>query len=300
MGKFADLLPDIKGLTEEDRGVLTALAGKYPDLDGAVLRQAEFDRGFNQWKREKTDIEKARDEYDAKLKEWEAWKGAHWDDATNATREEAALRGQIAGLENRIHEFEQGLGVDGMTFEELEPRLKEKGYLTSEAMNGYAKVEDLNKKINDQGNSFEYIYRKTTPLLLRFSKDFGEDQAGSMFDNFVEHLTKDPQLVADVGKAYENFTAPNRLDLERKKFEDEKKAWEDQKLKAQEAGLQQPPTDTGEARPMGHLEAKRIAAAKGEEKKEEIKAPLGRNILASLGAEMYRKGEFSKKPAVTE
>lgn len=279
MGQFADLLADISGMADEDKHALSQIAGKYPDLDKAVLRQSEFSRKMNQL----SGVQRERDEFNEKLNQWEAWKAANWDDGAEATKQELEARREVTALREKVAHLEATGGTgDEMTFDQIETQLKAGGYQKSADV-----LAEVDKRNNTMGLAFQTVFTRVTPLVHRFYREFNEDMP---LEDFTKFVMDNPERLKDVNQSYSEWTAPRKLEAERKALETQRAELEEARRKLQETPMAQSPTETGGPRPMGILEQRKMAKAAGQDIDiDKVNAPLGNGTLTALAAAELRK-----------
>jgi len=312
MAEFADVLKEISALDDSDRATLEALAAKYPALDESVLRQREFSRKLSLQEKAKAKWDEDRKELEDKVAEWDEWLATEWDPDHKMTKAELAQFQDLQQAKARLAEFEAGAipdttsegtrpGAEGtMEFTEVLAGLEREGYVKKADLAGYAtsdSVGAVDKKIERNAFNFEYFYKNTLTLPLRFAREFGE--LGEDFDTegFMDFATSDPtgERLKDLkGKAYTDFTAQHKQRLEFKKQADQlakdKADFEAAKAKDLEQTTRSGPTDDGSGpSQVGHLQ-RRMQTPPAD--KDKIDAPLGSGITAAVAAEQYRKGEL--------
>lgn len=270
------------GMTDEDREVILTVAGKY-SLDDAVVDKKDFEAASQ------------------KLQAWEAWKDTAWDPEHQMTRAQWASEQTIAQLQSKLA---SGIPGGNMTFEELENHLKTNGYVRKDALDGIkAEVSTTIAKTVDQNNmGNEFVFTRATPMLLRYSKEFGTDDFDlEAFVQFAlaggDRYIKDPatgQPVKRFDAAYDAFVAEKRMAL--KQAELEKRSAE---LKEQEAALEtrrtqvSSPTDDGRGGTTAMPRFKRhILGLDKDETPVGGDAPLGSGVTAAQAWELYKQGEL--------
>lgn len=310
MGEFTDVLKELGSVDAADLQALEGFATKYPALDNAVLRAKELSRQQGAWGKEKATLEAKKNELQAKVSEWDKWLAdGNWipdpDDPNGGmSRGEKAAREQLAQVTTRLAEMEAGTIRTGGPMEQsdfaaVKEYLAKEGFAFKADLAGFAPKADVDALKTVHGNAlggFEVIYRKATPKMMVFAREFPEDDPETFLNGFVDYLTADPTRTQDVNKAFEEFIGPQRAAAALKKQADElaaKQAEFDKKVAEHQAAVTgaPSPTDTGSGSPeIGHFQ-NRVMNPKKEDS-QVVEAPLGTGVSAMVAAEKYRKGEL--------
>jgi hypothetical protein len=315
MAEFEEILAEINDIVAEDRAALVSLAAKYPDLDKAVLRQKEFKRQSDAFNRDKSKLEETKTALESQLAGWNRWRDENWqtdptDPTKGWTKSEQAARAELAAVNEKLKTLgaQPGTGNNNMPMDEtalaeLKTFLATEGYVKKDSLaTEFAPkgaFEGFTQRVDQTLGGFNAIYRETAHLPLKFQREFGDLNEDFKIGPFVDFVTANPDRVKDIDKAYEEYVAPKRQQLEFKKQEAklaaDKAAFEAEKaaLAARQAAAPNP-TDGGSGEPeaIGHFQAR--LSKPPERPEDKIVAPLGSGISAQMAAEALRKGELVK------
>lgn len=289
MGAFDDILDDLK-VEAGDREVILPFVKKYPDLESAVIRRSEYNRKLDEMDREKTT--RAKD-----FEELESWRNVtkeHWDPEAKNWKEVAFLENQLTAEKQRASDLQKLVEAGGeMNFDDVLKGLNDKGYVTKTDLTPFMpKTEyeaDVNKRLGTHAASTEYIFGKVAPYLTKYNREFNDDMPMEDFMKFAtaNDLWKDPQ------KAYEQFTAGKRQQLEFDRLNKEVEAAEQrgyEKAKAEKQATHQPDDTSGNnPQTMGPLQM-RLKQQKEGNKEPVLNGKLGDGSAAAAGMEALRNG----------
>jgi hypothetical protein len=172
---------------ESDRGRVTELASKYPDLKGGWLRQSDYSRQLD-------GLKPVREE----LTQWQSWAEDNWDFEKSAPKAELYWRERAQQLENS-----KG---DDMTFDDIGKFIAEKGVITKDDLQ--AKEQEFGSRI--QGTAYfalavaekaqEYQHEFGKPFKSReFASRMAAENANDVdafFDKYVSEDRNARQLKA--------------------------------------------------------------------------------------------------------
>lgn len=282
---FDDVLVHVNGIAEEDKAALLALAQKYPDLDKAVAPRPAL-----------AALETKYTQANGLLSEWEGWKKNYWDSEHKMTKAQWDAEQKLAQTQARVAMMEAGgyTGGEEVDFAKVDEYLKSNGYVKADAIKDLAKQADVEAKLNMHGANMEHIFVNTANLPLRYQQEFGKAEFD--MNGFIRFALADPTggRVNDMNKAFDEFVAPKRLEVERHKLDEDRKALDTQRQELETRKAAGPnPSDTSQAAtviPPFQREVQGLAPA--DEKKLAEGAPLGSGVLGAQLWEQYKSGSL--------
>lgn len=277
MNAFEEL---ISSLTDEgDRKVLETLGSKYPTLKEGVLRQSDYSRKLDEFKREKADAL----QWKQKLDEWDQWKQDNWDEEHGMTKAQKFALDEVERLKE--------LGGEDMDFAKLADWtgnfVKEKGLIDKTTLE--ATLSEKEKQINSGFEGHAYVSAKIPHLIVKHLKEFDE--------------VLDPQDVLkkagetkeyDLDRVYEGMVSERREKIKAERLnaqiEEAKKAgFEEGKKLANQNTPMPSPTDQGS--PELRTLQDRVLGKQGESEDKYAGLELGRNEIAYLAAKEFIEGQ---------
>lgn len=289
MGVFDEILDDLK-VAPEDRQAILPIVEKYPELNAAVIRRKEYNQKLDEFDREKAARAKDLEE----LEEWRKVTEENWDAEKKDWKAHIQLSEQLAAERQRSEDLQKLVDAGGeMNFDEILSGLKEKGYVTKTDLNSLMPKSDyeadVQKRLGTHAASTEYIFGKTVPFVTKYVREFGDDMP---MEDFIKFTTAN-DLWKDPSKAYEQFTAGKRQQLEldrlKKDAEEAEKRGYD-KAKAETQSTRQPDDTSGNSpQVMGPLQMRLKAQREGKADQAPA-AKLGSGDAAAAGIEALRNG----------
>jgi len=243
MARFSDILVNRVKVAAEDLEALTPILAKYPQLDEVIADAQEV-----------AVVQSQLTETNKRLAAWndpkDGWLAKAWDPEHGMTKAQYEAEQRAIRAEAKVAEMAAGggIGEGTMTFEEIDAHLKTQGYVKASDVGGLAKTDDVKAvktQLDNQGANYEYLYTKTAHLPLKAMKEFG-DVDDAFLPGLFQLMTSDPtgELLKDPNKAYEQYVAPKRLEVERKKLETDRAALAAERTELETKKTQVPsPTD---------------------------------------------------------
>ena len=231
MSKFTDALDLISGIDEADKGTLSAIASKYPDLDKHFVPSKDFSESEKQRK----SAESTRDAALGRAKSWDEWADQNFVitdpvNRTGKTKGHIETSRQLDSALARISVLETG--NPGGPMEEsdfakaLEYAKQHGGFATKEdrgSMVAKQEFKDQNTRTEQTQYGQYLVYTNTAHLPLRFHEELGKE-LGQHLDmkDFVSYIEQDPKnRMQDINKTYEDYVAPKKQQLELKRAQDQ-------------------------------------------------------------------------------
>lgn len=306
MGAFEDILDDMKVPTEDRELPVTAFVAKHPEVHDAVIRRKVYNQKLDE-------MADDRKELDGWRKEGEKYDkvAGKWNFEIKAERDQEALNQRIQALQTALE-----AGGD-MNFDEVLTGLKDKGVVLRDEMPALVQKtvaegangkplwdDDVRGRIGNLSYSFETIYGRATPLMMRYAKDF--DGAEFPLSEFIQFTGNRPVSALkssgsksgwdEVDECYKVFTEGKRSQIEVDRLKKEAAdAQEELKQMREKSQSRSQPDDTGGNTPqaMGPF-ARRLAeqrkAAAGGTVDPSANAKLGDGQSTAAGLEALKAG----------
>jgi len=236
------------------------------------------------------------------LEAWRTVTKENWDPAANDGKgdwkQHVVLRQQLTEAEQKAADLQKLVEAGGeMDFDQVLSGLKDKGVVMKTDIAGLMpKSEyetDVAKRLDTMGVNTEIVFASVAPLVTKYTRDFPGDDLdvrGFMQFTTANKLWTDPQ------KAYEQFTAGKRqqLELDRLKKEAEEADKRGYERARAEKQAERQPDDTGGNTPvaMGPLQKRLMELKKGKTAAAEAaeNAKLGDMAATAAGLEALRNG----------
>jgi hypothetical protein len=305
---FVDLLKELNGIDDGDLATFQGLATKYPDLDKKLVSASDL----RDVSKERAKLQSKLDEKQAEVDTWNSWRDKNWIPDAEMTVGEKQAREELNVLQSRLADTNSGrtpsgdnrVAIEPGDFESLKTQLTAAGYVTKAELDGITSklpvVESALGRHDQVMAGFERMYRETAHLPFQYHNDIGA-KLGKPFSMgaFIDYATATPERTKDLGKAYEEFIAPDKAALDLKVKGDELAAGQ-AKLEADRAALESKrtsapgPDDTGGGAPqsMGFFERRLRHPSEANGKSATDGQKLGTGTTAAIAAELYRKGEL--------
>lgn len=306
---FVDLLKEFNGIDDGDLATLQGLATKYPDLDKKLVSADDL----KEVSKERTKLQSKLTEVQEEIGAWNKWRDKNWVPDAEMTVGEKQAREEQQALQTRLTELNAGrspggeIRVEPQDFETLKGQLTAAGFATKAEIDGInAKLPAVEGKLGQHDQvmaGFERMYRETAHLPFQYHQDIGGKlNKPFKMGEFIDFATASPERAKDLGKAYEDFIAPDKMALELKVKGDELAAGQ-AKLAADQAALEAKrtsapgPSDDGSGAPqsMGFFERRLRHPSEANGKSATDGQKLGTGTTAAIAAELYRKGELVPK-----
>lgn len=280
---FEDVLNSLV-TDDSDKTALSGLVDKYPGIKDGWLRQSDYSRKLDTVR-----------ESEKKLKDWY---DENWDEAAGIPKMEKYWREKATELEGKV-------GQD-MTFDEIqkftEKTLTEKGVVLKTDLDATLKTKTEEFNNGFLGNMYQnaLLIEKQGEHMHEFHKPL---KVRDLFAKMQEFGKEDPRYLNDIEASYDKYVAEDRkakADADGK--EREARIRKEAKAEAEKEFLEKTvnhggmPVDQDDPG-LGHLQQKMMLVKDPDALKN---AELGKNTLAHIAAQEYRKGTFGAAKADTD
>ena len=284
----------LESMAENHRKALTEVAEANPELKNGFLRQSDYSRRMDEVKREK-------EQYQDRLKfadSYEAWWKENYvpnalGDGKGATKRELAKIQEAEDLRKQYEELQKQATVGGdVTYEDLngymDKLITERGIARQDDLSAIRKAMDekasgVEAYVNQNMMGNLHVATKLPTLAIKHYQKYGEALDG---DKLVEFASKG---YTDLVKAYDDFTAPQRQEMDNKGVEAAKEAARKEGYEAalKERGMNPDSMPVDNKPPqMGHFQAKILGIKTSEDGSVSVSdsAELGSGALATAAA----------------
>jgi hypothetical protein len=220
------LIPD-----EKDREAQRQQLEKYEVLRSGYLRQADYDRNMNNWKKEKTALEQEREKALGIAREWETWGKTNKPRHDQLLTEHEALIKERDELMQKVQEAtaRASLGLENdmdaqTVLKAVQDEIGKRGYVSRQDIDTIIAQKAAELAKDEVAKTLEaerkVFFEQTFPQATRFQLDLNSVQFKHQrgfnedlnVDEFLQYM-KDKKLT-NVNEAYESFMAPKKMELE--------------------------------------------------------------------------------------
>ena len=261
---------------EGEKGTLTGLINKYPDLRAGWLRQADYSRS-------KDELAKKSELYEVavgKVGEWETWKENNWDSEHNMTKAQWEALQEV----ERVKSEGSGEEMDFAKLAEWTGEYVKKNGLVSKAELDKT-LEDKVKLVDDGFKGYAYVAAKVPTLIAKHMKEFGDVLDGAELLQGTEKFG-----TTNLDDVYEKMVAGKRAELaeKAKQAEIEKAKLEavEEFKKTQVVGQGRMPSDQG-GPDLSSFQKKMMGLKVEPDEFDDL--PLGKGAIAATAAAKWRE-----------
>jgi hypothetical protein len=243
------------------------------------------------------------------VKRWDDWRKQNWDDDQAATKQQLETLRQLEEAQARVAELESTQGAE-VTLDEIKKNmdkiLADGKYVRRQDLDTeiipklpYAQKEDVDKRIDQLSLGMEHVYANTAHYPLLHQQEFGEPMKLADLFKYMND-----NKVSDFQAGYDMMVREKREKIQSEKA---KKQLEEAEQRGYVKGKQErtmgadgrmPVDNLGSAPEMGHLQRRKLEAAKAKDPNAAPplpEAPLGSGVLAEAAYQAWLKSQQGKE-----